>query len=175
VNLSRAIKELEGRGRTDVAALFIGEGPERTRVKSEAAGSPNVIFTGAVAHERMPACLAAADIGVAPFDLSAHKPLALGFYWSPLKIFEYMAAGLPVVAPAADRIPRLIEGGVEGLLYQPASPVIGLADALDRLMDATLRTRLGAAARERAVRDYSWRAHCEALDRAINDIDKHAR
>ena len=47
----------------------------------------------------MPACLAAADIGVAPFDVAAHAPLALGFYWSPLKIFEYMAAGLPVVAP----------------------------------------------------------------------------
>ena len=93
----------------------------------------------------MPACLAAADIGVAPFDLAAHKPLALGFYWSPLKIFEYMAAGLPVVAPAADRIPKLVEGGVEGLLYQPASPVTGLADALERLTDETLRTKLGAA------------------------------
>jgi glycosyltransferase involved in cell wall biosynthesis len=118
----------------------------------------------------MPACLAAADIGVAPFDLAAHGPLALGFYWSPLKIFEYMAAGLPVVAPAADRIPQLVEGGVEGILYQPGAPVTGLADALERLTDATLRTRLGAAARERVVRDYSWRAHCESLEAAIRGI-----
>lgn len=169
-NLARAIRELESRGRTDIGALFIGDGPELARVKTEAASSASMIFTGAIAHERMPACLAAADIGVAPFDLGAHKPLALGFYWSPLKIFEYMAAGLPVVAPAADRIPRLVEGGVEGLLYQPASPVVGLADALERLTDTTLRKRLGAAARERAVRDYSWRAHCEALDRAISGI-----
>jgi glycosyltransferase involved in cell wall biosynthesis len=167
VNLTRAIKELHGRGRTDVGALFIGDGPELARVRTEAAGLTGVIFTGAVPHDRMPACLAAADIGVAPFDLAAHKPLALGFYWSPLKIFEYMAAGLPVVAPAADRIPRLVEGGVEGLLYQPAAPITGLAGALEQLTDATLRTRLGAAARERAVRDYSWRAHCEALDRAF--------
>jgi glycosyltransferase involved in cell wall biosynthesis len=167
VNFTRAIKELHGRGRTDVGALFIGDGPELARVRTEAAGLTGVIFTGAVPHDRMPACLAAADIGVAPFDLAAHKPLALGFYWSPLKIFEYMAAGLPVVAPAADRIPRLVEGGVEGLLYQPAAPITGLAGALEQLTDATLRTRLGAAARERAVRDYSWRAHCEALDRAF--------
>ena len=70
----------------------------------------------------MPACLAAADIGVAPFDVDAHAPLALGFYWSPLKIFEYMAAGLPVVAPAVDRIPSLVAHEREGLLYNPAAP-----------------------------------------------------
>ena len=167
INLARAIRSLHGKGRTDVGALFIGDGPELAGVRAETEGLTNVIFTGAVPHERMPACLAAADIGVAPFDLGVHRPLSLGFYWSPLKIFEYMATGLPVVAPAADRIPTLIEGGREGLLYQPAAPVEGLADALERLTDATLRGRLGAAARERAVRSYSWRAHCEQLVRAI--------
>jgi glycosyltransferase involved in cell wall biosynthesis len=170
VNLARAIRTLHSRGRSDISAAFIGDGPELAAVRSEAAGLNNVIFTGAIPHERMPVCLAAADIGVAPFDLDAHKPLKLGFYWSPLKIFEYMATGLPVVAPAADRIPRLVEGGVEGLLYQPASPVAGLADALERLLDPSLRARLGAAARQRAVRDYSWRAHCEALDRNIRKL-----
>ncbi len=170
VNLARAVRELHSHGRTEIGALFIGDGPELANVRTEAAGLSSVIFTGAVPHDRMPACLAASDIGVAPFDLSAHKPLALGFYWSPLKIFEYMASGLPVVAPAADRIPRLVEGGVEGLLYQPAAPVRGLAAALERLTDQTLRTRLGAAARERAVRDYSWRAHCEALDQAMSNL-----
>ena len=170
VNLVRAVRELHSHGRTEIGALFVGDGPELASVKQEAAGLSNVIFTGAVPHGHMPACLAACDIGVAPFDLAAHKPLALGFYWSPLKIYEYMASGLPVVAPAADRIPRLVEGGVEGLLYQPAAPVRGLADALERLTDQTLRTRLGAAARERAVRDYSWRAHCEKLDAAIRRV-----
>ena len=68
-------------------------------MRAEAAGIRDIVFTGAVPHDAMPAALAAADIGVAPFDPSAHAPLSLGFYWSPLKIFEYMAAGLPVVAP----------------------------------------------------------------------------
>jgi glycosyltransferase involved in cell wall biosynthesis len=45
--------------------------------------------------------------------------------------------------------------------------VDGLADALERLTDSDVRARLGIAARERAVRDYSWRAHCEALDKAM--------
>ena len=167
INLARAIRTLHSRGRTDIGAVFIGDGPELPAVRAEAAGLDHVVFTGPVPHERMPACLAAADVGVAPFDLEAHKPLSLGFYWSPLKIFEYMSSGLPIVAPAAGRIPQLVEGGVEGLLYQPAAPVDGLADAIVRLCDASLRQRLGSAARERAIREYSWRAHCEALDRAM--------
>ncbi|HVH57125.1 MAG TPA: glycosyltransferase family 4 protein [Vicinamibacterales bacterium] len=166
IHLARAIRELRQRGRTDVAALFIGDGPERAAVQAEAAGLEHVVFAGALPYEQMPAALASAHIGVAPFDIAAHKPLSLGFYWSPLKLFEYMAAGLPVVAPASARIPQLIEHGREGLLYHPADPA-ALARTLEELTDARLRASLGAAARDRAVREYSWRAHCEALDRRL--------
>ena len=113
---------------------------------------PGIVITGAVPHAQMPACLAAADIGVAPFEISAHRPLSLGFYWSPLKIFEYMAAGLPVVAPAVDRIPQLVGNNQEGLLYDPANHD-ALAGVLEALSDPQRRRTLGLAARERAVRD----------------------
>jgi glycosyltransferase involved in cell wall biosynthesis len=166
IHLARAIRQLRARGRSDIAGLFVGEGPERAAVQAEAAGLDNVVFTGALPYDQMPAVLASAHIGVAPFDLGAHKPLMLGFYWSPLKIFEYMAAGLPVVAPAVARIPQLVEHAREGLLYDAADPD-ALARTLERLTDPSLRSRLGAAARERAVREYSWRAHCEALDRRL--------
>lgn len=166
VNLARAIHALHERGRTDVGGLFIGEGPELARVREAAGSLDRVIFTGALPHDQMPASLAAADIGVAPFDVAAHGPLALGFYWSPLKIFEYMASGLPVVAPTVPRIASLVTHDREGLLYRP--DVAGaLADTLERLTDPALRQRLGRAARERAVRHYSWAAHCQALAAAI--------
>lgn len=167
VHLVTAIRTLSGRGRRDVGAVLIGDGPELPRVRKAAAGLDTVVFTGALRHDRMPAALAAADIGVAPFDLGAHRPLALGFYWSPLKIFEYMASGLPVVAPRVDRIPSLVEDGVEGALYPPEEGSAGLADALTRLTDPGHRKTLGDAARRRAVRDYSWEAHCRALAAAI--------
>jgi glycosyltransferase involved in cell wall biosynthesis len=167
IHLARAIRHLHARGVREVAGLFIGEGPELPRVRQEASGLRNVVMTGAVPHRLMPACLAAADIGVAPFDIGAHRPLSLGFYWSPLKIFEYMAAGLPVVVPAVDRIPALVGHEREGILYDPSNTA-ALADALERLAgDAALRARLGRAARERAAREYSWKAHCEALAGAI--------
>jgi len=169
VNLVRAMHDLHSRGRSDVGAVLVGDGPELSAVQDEAADLPNIVFTGAVPHTHMPMCLAAADIGVAPFEIGAHRPLSLGFYWSPLKIFEYMAAGLPVVAPAVDRLPSIVADGREGLLYDPSHPG-ALAEALETLSDPTLRRPLGRAARERAVTEYSWKAHCVALDRAIKNL-----
>lgn len=166
MNLVDAIKTLRARGHKEIGAVFIGDGPELPRIRTAARGIDTILITGAIPHDRMPAALASADIGVAPFNLRAHAPLALGFYWSPLKIFEYMATGLPVVAPAVDRIPALVEDGREGVLYDPRVND-ALADTLLKLSDPALRKTLGAAARARALRDYSWSAHCQALEEAI--------
>jgi glycosyltransferase involved in cell wall biosynthesis len=166
IHLVRAIRELRRRHVSEMSAVFIGDGPEWSAVRAEAAGIDGIIFTGALDHDVLPACLAAADIGVAPFDVAAHRPLSLGFYWSPLKIFEYMSVGLPVVAPAVDRISSLVQHERDGILYDPAAPD-ALANAIARLKDPALRARLGASGRERALREYSWKAHCRALEAAI--------
>jgi glycosyltransferase involved in cell wall biosynthesis len=168
IHLVRAVRHLRERGRRDIAAVLIGSGPELPRVRGEAAGIEGIAFTGAIPHEEMPAHLSAADVGVAPFDVDAHRPLELGFYWSPLKIFEYMASGLPVVAPRIDRIAALVSHDVEGLLYAPPDHT-RLASALEQLADPARRVRLGRAARLRAVADYSWEAHCRSLDRMLHD------
>jgi glycosyltransferase involved in cell wall biosynthesis len=166
IHLVQAIRELRARGRADVGAVLIGDGPELQACRAAAAGLESVVFTGAVPHAIMPACLAACDVGVAPFDLDAHRALSLAFYWSPLKIFEYMSAGLPVIAPAIARIPTIVEHGREGLLYDPAFPG-SLAAAIEALASPHHRLPLAHAARQRAVRDYSWAAHCVALGQAM--------
>lgn len=166
VHLVRAVKLLRERGRRDISAVLIGTGPELPRARAEAAGTEGLLFTGPVPHEEMPAQLAAADVGVAPFDVAAHAPLSLGFFWSPLKMFEYMATGLPVVAPAVGRIPSLVRHDVEGQLYSPAGP-LALADALTRLTDPAIRMRMGRAARARAEAEFSWPAHCVRLEAAL--------
>jgi glycosyltransferase involved in cell wall biosynthesis len=169
IQLVDAVRRLHERGFAAFRVVFLGDGPERPAAMAAAAADPRFVFAGAVSHDDMPAALAAADIGVAPFDVARHPPLALGFYWSPLKVFEYMASGLPVVAPALPRLRALVGDGVEGRLYEPATPG-ALADALATLADPGRRAQLGGAARARAVRDYSWGAHCRALDRAFHEL-----
>jgi len=171
-HLSASLARLHAQGEHRLGAVFIGDGPERVAAERAARDVPGVIFTGAVPHDQLPQCLAAADIGVAPFDPTRHKPLALGFYWSPLKIFEYMSSGLPVVAPHLPRIASLVADGQEGLLYDPEDPRT-LDATLVRLTDQSLRTRLGQAARVRAVAEYSWHAHCVALDRRLRAVIAH--
>ena len=170
VHLVDAIRRLRARGRTDIAAVMIGDGPELARVRRAADGVEGVVLTGAVSHDLMPAYLAAADIGVAAFDVTAHAPLALDFYWSPLKIFEYMATGLPVVAPDIPRLGRIVTHEREGILYD-ASDSDNLALALQRLADdPAARFSLGAAARSRAVREFGWDVHCLKLDEALRRV-----
>jgi glycosyltransferase involved in cell wall biosynthesis len=166
IHLVDAIRRLRSHGRTDILAVLVGDGPELPRVREAATAVGGITLTGAVPHAHVPAILAAADVGVAPFDIGAHATLAHEFHWSPLKIFEYMASGLPVVAPRIERLTTIVEDGKEGLLYDAAQPG-ALAGALERLSTPDIRRAFGASARARAVREFSWESHCRRLDEAI--------
>ena len=91
----------------------------------------------------------AMDITVAPY---LEVP---NFYFSPLKLYEYMASGRAVVASDAGEIAALVHDGRSGLVCPPGD-VAALGRALLRLAhDAGLRARLGAAARREAER-HTW-------------------
>jgi glycosyltransferase involved in cell wall biosynthesis len=133
--------------------LIVGDGPERETLSAGLAArglSEAAHFTGVVPPVDVPAFLASMNAAVAPYPGLAH------FYFSPLKVFEYMAAGLPVVASRIGQLETLIVPGVTGLLVPPGDPV-ALADALELLLaDAGLRDRLGRAARAAVLRDHTW-------------------
>ena len=125
---------------------------------------------GTLPYERMPEVVAAADIGVAPYDPSRLAQLQLGFYWSPLKIFEYMASGLPTVTIARPPLTEIVRDGQEGLFFREGDEA-ALAERLDTLAsDATLRERLGRSARARVVARYSWAAHCAQVETVLGRI-----
>jgi glycosyltransferase involved in cell wall biosynthesis len=122
---------------------------------------------GRVAYDRMPEIVASCDVGVAPYDTRRLAQLRLGFYWSPLKIFEYMASGLPTVTIPRPPLDEIVRDGVEGRHHREADPA-SLAESIAALADdPAARRAMGAAARERVVGRYSWAAHCAELERVL--------
>ena len=133
------------------ALLLVGDGPERLRIQRLARklGAP-AVFTGTVAHHELPAHLAAMDTAV------VLAPPGQPFHYSPLKVAEYLAAGLPVVAPATGQVAERLTDGADAIVVPPHD-VDALAAALRRLRDdPEERARLGKAARVAAEAEWSW-------------------
>ena len=140
---------------------IIGDGPERAALEEQAAGlGIEVDFRGAVAPADMPEQLAGSAIGVAPYpDLGGEQQQ----YFSPLKVYEYLAAGLPVVASAVGQLPQIL--GELGTLVPPSDPA-ALAAAIDTLAaDPVLRGKLGWRGRVQAEEKHSWAG---AVDRILD-------
>jgi glycosyltransferase involved in cell wall biosynthesis len=139
-----------------VRFLLVGSGSLHAEVEKQLeseAKAGRVIFTGAVAHDRVPKLLDACDILVAP-----HVRLADGseFFGSPTKIFEYMAMGKGIVASRLGQIGEVLVDEETSLLVEPGN-VGELGNAIVRLIESeTLRKRLGARAREVAAREHTW-------------------
>ncbi len=161
----------------DPAFLFLGDGPLCGEVQAMGVGlADRFISPGAVSYDEVPLYLALASVGVAPFNPATHEALRLfGFYWSPLKIFEYMAMSLPTITIDITPLDQIIRDGVDGLLY-PAGDVTALRDRLTSLLsDHAYAATMGASARQRVVEKYSWQEHCRALEEIMVGMTHEAR
>lgn len=164
VDVLLAAFEMMRRRGTDARLVIVGTGPCETALREQAARfglNGAVSFTGAVAHEEIPALLGAMDVAAAPFRD------APGFYFSPIKLFEYMAAGTCVVASRLGQIAEVIEDGVTGLLCDPGDPK-ALAAALERARRSVeLRSSLGEAASDAARSRHTWARAAEEVSRIV--------
>ena len=136
---------------------IIGDGPEMDSLRSQAGRlGVEVDFRGAVAPQDIPAHVAGSAIGVAPYpDLGGGEQQ----YFSPMKVLEYLAAGLAVVASDVGQVPQLLEDGSgrHGVLVAPSDPT-ALAAALDDLaVCPDRRARMGRSGRLLAEQRHSWR------------------
>lgn len=133
--------------------LIVGDGPEREKLEKYIV-SKNIVdaveFAGAVNPSEIPGFLESMDVAAAPYSNLDN------FYFSPLKVFEYMAAGLPVVAAKVGQLVELIQDGENGILVPPDDPDV-MVDVFNRLrLDPDLRKQLGEKARDTMLCNYTW-------------------
>ncbi|HSG99027.1 MAG TPA: glycosyltransferase family 4 protein, partial [candidate division Zixibacteria bacterium] len=159
--LLHAVQQLEPADRNRLHILIFGDSPRlRPELESLSADlgiAKLVTFAGAVSYDEIPVALAGCDILVAPY------PEIPGFYFSPLKLFEYMAAGKAIVAARIGQIADILEQDITGLLYTPGQ-IAELGAALQRVAsDAELRHRLGSSARSMARQRHTWAQRVNAV------------
>jgi glycosyltransferase involved in cell wall biosynthesis len=153
-------------GFPDTCFAIVGGPPDRNRHYAGLArqqGLANVVLRGPVPHRQIPDYLAAADVLLMIWT----RRVPTMAYCSPLKMFEYMAAGRLIVGEAFPTIREVLTDGQDALLVAPGDREAlraRLAEALDR----TYPDPLAECARELACRTYSWDARARAILGAWN-------
>ncbi len=140
---------------------LVGAGPHERELKAlaEKEGVRDIVrFTGYRADAR--ALMQAVDIVAIPSRSEAQ----------PFTLLEAMAARKPVAAAAVGGIPSTLVDGVTGLLF-PCEDIAALTAALEKLLaDASARSAMGNAARERVEREFSQRAMLEKLQKLYTQV-----
>ena len=136
---------------------------DRERLEGLVASRPRlrgrVTLAGSVPPREVPAQLARADL----IALPAGRETRSTRYTSPLKLFEAMAAGVPIVAAPTAALQSVLEDGQTAFIADAHTPA-GLARAIERaLANPDLARTLGHAARE-AARNYGWDARAAAIE-----------
>jgi len=144
--LLEAVKDM----REEIKILIVGEGRLKERIMrriQELSLSKKVILTGEIDHEEIPRYLSLMDIAILP-DIS--------IYSSPIKLFEYMACGKPIIAPRKGQIARILTPGKEGVLINPDRTEEIRESILYLLQNPEIAREMGVKAREKVLKDYTW-------------------
>ncbi|MFO7889392.1 MAG: glycosyltransferase [bacterium] len=149
---------------TDTVFLLIGDGPLKKDMENfirKQNITDKVLLPGYIKYDDIPFYLSSMDIVLAPYP--KHKL----FYYSPIKLFEYMAAGKSVVATSIGQIKEIIEDGVNGLLYEAENYDAMLKKTNLLLQDNALCKRIGKEARKTIEDNYTWKHTAKKLDQII--------
>ncbi len=155
----------------DVRGLVIGGHPrdaadgERLRALARDRGlAKRVTFTGLVPPGEVLERLRGADVLVQPITSSPYTR-----YASPMKLFEYMAAGRPIVASDIAPLREVVSGGRTACLVRPGSPEALAAGIRKVLADPAAAGRMALAAFE-AVANYTWARRAERIEHLLDEV-----
>jgi len=153
------------RQRSELDFHFVGGEPvDIDRLRASATDMTNITFHGFVPPQDVSRYLAAFDVLVAPYQrqIAAFGGGDIARWISPMKLFEYMDAAKPIVISDLPAIAEVVSNEQHALLINP-DDTTAWCEALDRLLDPTLRHRLGENARRLVRQQYTWSLRAERI------------
>ena len=135
--------------------IVVGDGDERRdieRLIAERGFGSCVELLGWRDHASLPELYATSDIGLLPFLGGRHVKITLAN-----KLFDYMAAGLPIVASDLPPMRRVLHETQAGVLFEPGDQASLAAATVALLRDLAMRRRLADNGRRAATEKYNWR------------------
>jgi glycosyltransferase involved in cell wall biosynthesis len=152
-------------GREQIFALFVGDGPARAGLEARARElglSANMRITGVMPRSRIPQTLAAFDVALQP---------AVVEYASPLKLFEYLAVGLPIIAPGSANIREVLANGENALLFDEGDRDSFFGALARMCRDSELRRNLArAAAATIGVQGLTWERNARRVTAIAHEL-----
>jgi glycosyltransferase involved in cell wall biosynthesis len=162
-----AAEEMQAR-RVDVIIRLLGDGVSKARLVTDASrrGLANVEFVDPVPKDAIPAQMAEASVGL---HVLADVPM-FRYGVSPNKLFEYMAAGLPVITNTPGEVSHLVEASDGGFVVGPR----GLADGIERMAELApeARAQLGQHGRDWVTRERDRRRLADALESLLRSVGR---
>jgi glycosyltransferase involved in cell wall biosynthesis len=150
--------------------VLVGDGPAVPKLREYAVQgcvADRVIFAGSIPYDQVPRHIAAMDIVLLPRAVE---------YASPLKLFEYMAAGKAIVAPHQENLLEILTEGGDALCFPPEDRK-ALEVVLCRLVeDESLRRRLGEEAKRTIERrGLTWAGNASRIVNVASELlSEHA-
>ena len=163
------IIEAMAAARPDVLFLIVGGNEADIEARRSASPPPNAQYLGFLPHPEARSLMAAVDVLLMPYQSSVSIGAAghdTARWMSPMKMFEYMASGRPIISSDLDVLKEVLADGSTAVLVPPADAGSWIS-ALDRLLaDGTMASRIGATARAQCEKHHTW----ESRARRILDI-----
>ncbi len=151
---------------------LIGDGRDlelfQSRARALGLAAPAVRFLGRLENREALRMLATADVGLVPHHADESWNTTI-----PNKLFDYMAAGLPVITSDAIPAARVVRETGAGLVYRSQDPA-DLARCMRACSDPELRARLGEAGRRAVQTQHNWEADTAALLDVVTTVERSA-
>ena len=135
----------------DTKFVLLGEGPEMQRLQNivlEKSLTSNVEFKGWIEREKIPVHLSEASIGIGPLQLTPLTAKSI-----PIKVLEYMASSLPIIAKKGTLTDDVLKDGENGYFIEDANDLA--EKILILLKDPSLIEKMGSTSRH-MVQKFSW-------------------